>query len=473
MLPVIRTLCVFLWIVHVCKGGQDLDRVFERLDDIENDLRTEQRHRREDVKALKEQLKSLLQTCACDKTVTTFNLAVVNNRSEVRQTPTDAIKMPGVAESLRLAFQQEKLESIKLRNSLTEFNDTLTTEIRQIQSDVTKNITETQLSFTEEHKDAMLNMTQFVARAENRMDQLHLDTQMSITSMKTSVKTTMNETIKQLTLNIDRNFSEEKLGLINAHNTFVQNMTHFIRRTERNVSNFMSEMNVSINNLRKDVDKTMANVGFVLTKGKVDKCPSLQFESGLYQLSSGTLQNTIAYCDTQTGGGGWIVFQRRQDGSEEFFRDWEDYKHGFGLPKSEFWWGLENLHLATKDGPRELRIDIEDFSGNKAYAHYLSFRILSESQMYAISVSGYSGTARDALTFHDGTPFTTKDRDHDSDQANCAERWNGAWWFKSCFRSHLNGEYQFPNGSFPVFEGPIWVYFNRKKALKFTEMKLR
>ena len=34
------------------------------------------------------------------------------------------------------------------------------------------------------------------------------------------------------------------------------------------------------------------------------------------------------WCDMKNGG--WTTIQRRQDGRTDFFRDWADYKKGFG-----------------------------------------------------------------------------------------------------------------------------------------------
>ena len=68
------------------------------------------------------------------------------------------------------------------------------------------------------------------------------------------------------------------------------------------------------------------------------------------------------YCDMHNGQ--WIVFQRRRNGQENFNRDWEDYKNGFGNLKWEFWLGNEKIHCLTFATCRaELRIDMGDNIG--------------------------------------------------------------------------------------------------------------
>jgi len=41
----------------------------------------------------------------------------------------------------------------------------------------------------------------------------------------------------------------------------------------------------------------------------------------------------------------------------------------------------------------ELRVDLEDFEGNSAYAKYSTFRVADEVEDYKLTVDGYSGTA--------------------------------------------------------------------------------
>ncbi|XP_054876171.1 ficolin-1-like [Poeciliopsis prolifica] len=73
-------------------------------------------------------------------------------------------------------------------------------------------------------------------------------------------------------------------------------------------------------------------------------------------------------------GGRWTVFQRRMDGSVNFYRPWAEYKRGFGNAAGEYWLGLDNIHELTRSQNYELMVDMEDFEGNKKFALYSSLK---------------------------------------------------------------------------------------------------
>uniref|UniRef100_A0A8D0BBJ5 Fibrinogen C-terminal domain-containing protein n=1 Tax=Salvator merianae TaxID=96440 RepID=A0A8D0BBJ5_SALMN len=161
--------------------------------------------------------------------------------------------------------------------------------------------------------------------------------------------------------------------------------------------------------------------------------------SGWYIIFTTTQKALTVFCDMDTDGGGWLVFQRRQDGSVDFYRGWESYKKGFGNRASEFWLGNENLHLLTSSGTHQLRIDTEDFSDMKTFAVYTSFRVLSEKENYTLALGSYA--SGDSLSVHNSLPFSTRDNDNDNSVSSCAEVYAGAWWYDDCHHSNLNGLY--------------------------------
>ena len=172
----------------------------------------------------------------------------------------------------------------------------------------------------------------------------------------------------------------------------------------------------------------------------------------------------------RTEGGGWTVFQRRQDGSIDFYRGWNDYKAGFGQLTGEFWSGNDKIHRLTASRPSTLRVEVEDWNGVKAYAKCGKFKIGDEQAQYRLEVGSYSGTAGDSLTYHNNMAFSTKDRDNDRWPDNCAASYNkGAWWYNKCHSSNLNGQYL---GNKIDVRGIRWTGFT-SISLKFTEMKLR
>ncbi|GFO16813.1 fibrinogen-related protein 2.2 [Plakobranchus ocellatus] len=173
-------------------------------------------------------------------------------------------------------------------------------------------------------------------------------------------------------------------------------------------------------------------------------------------------------CDTHTDGGGWVVFQRRATGDVDFYRDWTSYREGFGSLTGDFWMGNEALYNLTDKDPYELRIDIRINNGQKVFARYPDFRIESESNKYRLQIGSYTGTAGDAMAYHNKMFFSTFDRDNDEASGSCAVSHHGAWWYKNCIHSELNREWA-------VTETKSSVWNDGKKSWKvsFTEMKMR
>ena len=166
-----------------------------------------------------------------------------------------------------------------------------------------------------------------------------------------------------------------------------------------------------------------------------------ELRSGVYTINPDGGSPFKVFCDMVTDGGGWTLIQRRMDGSVDFYRGWTDYKNGFGSPTGELWLGNDRIHRLTASGNTVLRVEVEDWSANRAYARYGTFRVGDEGDKYRLSVGSYSGTAGDSLVYHNGMYFTTKDRDNDRYGVNCAQQWTGAWWYESCHHSNLNGRY--------------------------------
>ncbi|XP_041373674.1 fibrinogen C domain-containing protein 1-A-like isoform X2 [Gigantopelta aegis] len=139
---------------------------------------------------------------------------------------------------------------------------------------------------------------------------------------------------------------------------------------------------------------------------------------GVYKiLPLGSAEPFNVYCELKDEDSGWLVFQRRTDGSRNFYRSWPEYQKGFGCPTNEFWLG-------------------------------------------------------DSLSKHNAMGFSTRDLDVDRKSGSCAQTYSGGWWFSDCLDSNLNGLYQ--TGWQPAANGISWrTWRGYYSSLRSTKMKIR
>ncbi|XP_012582272.1 PREDICTED: fibrinogen gamma chain isoform X2 [Condylura cristata] len=223
--------------------------------------------------------------------------------------------------------------------------------------------------------------------------------------------------------------------------------------------------------------------------------------SGLYFIKpQKAVQQFLVYCEIDGSGNGWTVLQKRLDGSEDFKKNWIQYKEGFGhlspTGTTEFWLGNEKIHLISTQSaiPYTLRVELEDWNGRTSTADYAMFKVGPEEDKYRLKyayfIGGDAGDAFDGFNFgddpsdkfftgHNGMQFSTWDNDNDNFEGNCAEQDGSGWWMNKCHAGHLNGVY-YQGGTYSKSStangydnGIIWATWkSRWYSMKKTTMKI-
>ena len=148
-----------------------------------------------------------------------------------------------------------------------------------------------------------------------------------------------------------------------------------------------------------------------------------------------------------------------------------------------FWIGLEEIHQLTTRHDVSLYIDIETFEGEPFTLKLQTFYVGNAASNYVIHFTGYSHSSDRVKvdlfpSSYDGMMFTTRDRDNDLKDYNCAsEDHRGGWWYKKCARINPNGNYE--GDVTPTATAMHACYIDttsgctNSKALKAVEMIIR
>ncbi|KAH8272954.1 hypothetical protein KR026_003054, partial [Drosophila bipectinata] len=124
-------------------------------------------------------------------------------------------------------------------------------------------------------------------------------------------------------------------------------------------------------------------------------------------------------------GPGWMLVYRKNGNTNMLNRAYEEYATGFGDGKDDndnFFIGLEKLHLLTNKEPYEMYLMYHDYKcdniviGNRREG----FMVKHIGECSGISY----------MSLHQGTTFSTFDRDEDGHpDRNLAKDFGYGWWF--------------------------------------------
>ena len=173
-------------------------------------------------------------------------------------------------------------------------------------------------------------------------------------------------------------------------------------------------------------------------------------------------------CDQITAGGGWTVWMRRSEVTNDvdFKQTWEAFKDGFGVQngsESEFYLGNEVVHQITSnyiERNGELRVEGVSRRGKSMTIAANMFSLGDERSGYMMHL-GFEhvneGVILNGLTYHDNRPFSIGDR-------TCQNIYKQHyWWFDNCALIFLFGPNRSPIDGYTILYHVMFMKSTKKK----------
>ncbi|XP_066918235.1 fibrinogen C domain-containing protein 1-like [Clytia hemisphaerica] len=202
--------------------------------------------------------------------------------------------------------------------------------------------------------------------------------------------------------------------------------------------------------------------------------------NGVYEVYILGIYRKQIYCEMEMAGGGWMVFQKRFDGTVDFYNaTWNTYKEGFGEASGEYWLGNKWLNLLTTSEKYDYFVWAKAFDGDTRMKKMLGVRVENEDEGFKITfeeeTQEFLPNQLYGMAHMNGMKFSTLDKRDDfwSNPDGCAFFF-GPWWHKGCHNVAMNGQYNHDGVTATFANGIVWINWKGLwTSLKESQIMIR
>lgn len=232
-------------------------------------------------------------------------------------------------------------------------------------------------------------------------------------------------------LGITRNTIEEKYAMISQLMKQVQSKDQKLKEFETKLTKNQYELK-NQEEIIEEKEHEIIQLKDHIKKGEVKptSCINYGHSNSVHNVEVPHFKPFRVLCNSEFAGPGWTVIQQRINGGENFYRNWQAYKNGFGDFTGDFFLGLENIYRLTNNQAHELYIHMERFNGRSEYVRYDNFKVAGEKDKYRLlSLGMVSGNVEnDNMRANEHMKFSTYDSLNEK-IVHPAEFYHGAWWY--------------------------------------------